>query len=253
NAFALVNIDDKRGTVMIQNTEAKKHTYAKRNMTDFKVRLLENAISGLHLEINGQEVHSRLIGEFNAYNLTAVYGTAMLLEQDPIEVLTVMSQLKAAEGRFDYIQDDEGKAGIVDYAHTPDALEKILETINELKSPLSKVITVVGCGGDRDRKKRPVMAQIAVAGSDLAILTSDNPRTEDPDFIISEMEAGLNKDQLKQTLTISNRRSAIKTAVKMATSKDIVLVAGKGHEKYQEINGVRHPFDDKAELIAAMS
>ena len=164
-----------------------------------------------------------------------------------------MSKLKAAEGRFDYIQDDEGKAAIVDYAHTPDALEKILETINELKSPHSKVITVVGCGGDRDRKKRPVMAQIAVAGSDLAILTSDNPRTEDPDFIISEMEAGLNKDQLKQTLTISSRRSAIKTAVKMATSKDIILVAGKGHEKYQEINGIKHPFDDKAELLAAMS
>jgi UDP-N-acetylmuramoyl-L-alanyl-D-glutamate--2,6-diaminopimelate ligase len=187
-----------------------------------------------------------MIGEFNAYNLSAVYATAILLEQDKMETLTALSDLRGAEGRFDYIIDPKNNImGIVDYAHTPDAVEKVLETIKKLKKPASRIITVLGCGGDRDKTKRPIMAKVAAQWSNQVILTSDNPRTEDPNAILKDMEAGLNPEELKKTLIIENREQAIKTAVRLAQNQDIILVAGKGHEKYQEIMGVKHDFDDK--------
>ena len=248
NSFALVNLDDKRGEVMLQNTKAQKNTYGLKRLADFKGKIIENSLLGLHLDVNGRAFFSRLIGGFNAYNLLAVYATAILLEQDETEVLTALSNIKAAEGRFDYIQSQQQKIiGIVDYAHTPDALLKVLETIHELKQS-SQVITVVGCGGDRDRAKRPVMAKIACQWSDQVILTSDNPRSEEPDSIIEEMETGVPKEAQHKVLSITNRKQAIKTACRLAKAQDIILVAGKGHEKYQEINGVKHPFDDKAIL-----
>ncbi len=251
-AFALVNIDDKRGKVMVQNTKAAVFTYSIQRIADFRWKILENNITGLILAMGEMEIATRLIGKFNAYNLLAVYGTAILLQQDKIQVLTAISQLKAAEGRFDYVIDDfKGRTGIVDYAHTPDALEKVLNTINNLKKTETRILTVVGCGGDRDKGKRPIMAKTAVALSDQVILTSDNPRSEDPDLILQEMEEGLNADEKDQTLTISNRREAIRTACKLARRGDIILVAGKGHEKYQEIKGVRYEFDDKAVLKEA--
>ncbi len=246
NAFALVNVDDKRGEVMVQNTKASVYRYSLQKLTDFKAKILENSLLGLHLEINGQEFYGRLIGEFNAYNLLAVYATGILLGQDKAEVLTALSQLKAAEGRFDYIFDQKRQVlGIVDYAHTPDALEKVLDTIRQLRQVDARVITVVGCGGDRDKTKRPEMAKIACNLSEQVILTSDNPRTEQPEAILADMEAGVPKDAAGRVLTISDRKQAIKTACRIAQSGDIILVAGKGHEKYQEINGVKYPFDDK--------
>ncbi len=249
NAFALSNYDDKRGTVMLQNTRARKQGYSLRTLTDFKAKILDNSLTGLHLELDGEDFFSRLIGDFNAYNLVAVYGTARLLEQDKLEVLTALSQLKAAEGRFDYVLDQERQIiGIVDYAHTPDALEKVLRTIDALKQGKEQVITVVGCGGDRDRTKRPIMARAACEMSNQVILTSDNPRTEDPETILDEMEAGVSADQKHKVLRITNRLQAIRTACRLAQRGDLILVAGKGHEKYQEINGVKHPFDDKAVL-----
>lgn len=251
-AFALINIDDKRGRVMVQNTLAEINTYSLQSMADFRVRIMENAFTGLALKINEQELIARLIGEFNAYNLIAVYGVAILLEQDSIQTLTALSKIKAAEGRFDYVTDPtEGKIGIVDYSHTPDALEKALDTIEEIKMPQAKVITVVGCGGDRDKQKRPVMAKVASSKSDLAILTSDNPRTEDPFRILKDMEEGITPELRPKVFIIENRKEAIRTAVRLAGARDVILVAGKGHEKYQEINGVKHPFDDKAVLKAA--
>jgi UDP-N-acetylmuramoyl-L-alanyl-D-glutamate--2,6-diaminopimelate ligase len=248
-AFALTNLDDKRGSVMLQNTRAQKHGYSLRTLASFKGKILENNLTGLIMDINGQEVHFRLIGTFNAYNLLAVYGAALLLEQDKQQVLRVLSNLSGAEGRFDYtVSPQKGVIGIVDYAHTPDALLNVLATIALLRKGNEQVITVAGCGGDRDTAKRPVMAAVAAEHSDKVILTSDNPRSEDPAEIIRQMEAGLKVTQHKKTLSITDRKEAIKTACSLAQPGDIILVAGKGHEKYQEINGVKHPFDDKAVL-----
>lgn len=246
SAFAITNADDKRGMVMLQNTVAKKLTYSLRTMADFKGKILENHLTGLFMSINEQEVHFRLIGEFNAYNLLAVYGAAISLGEDKQEVLTQLSMLSGAEGRFDYsISARDRVIGIVDYAHTPDALLNVLATIKNLRKGHEKVITVVGCGGDRDKTKRPVMAEVAVEHSDKVILTSDNPRSEDPTEIIKDMEAGVSAAARRKVLSIADRREAIRTAISLAGPEDIVLIAGKGHEKYQEIKGVKYDFDDK--------
>jgi UDP-N-acetylmuramoyl-L-alanyl-D-glutamate--2,6-diaminopimelate ligase len=246
NAFALVNGDDKRAEVMLQNTRAKCCYYALRKPADFKARLIENNMTGLQILLDGFDFYSRLIGEFNVYNLTAAYAVGILLGQDKLEVLRVLSNLKAAEGRFDYVVHEGRKiTGIVDYAHTPDALQKVLETIVDLNRGTGRVITVFGCGGDRDRTKRPEMARVACELSDTVIITSDNPRTENPAAIIEEIESGVPPLASRKVLTIENRKQAISTACKLAAANDVILIAGKGHEKYQEINGVRHPFDDK--------
>lgn len=254
-AFALTNIDDRNGAIMLQNTAANKVTYGLKKPADFKAKIIENSLNGLHLELDGTEIHARMIGEFNAYNLTAAYAVATLLGADKMETMTVLSDLRGAEGRFDYINHPTkpGCIGIVDYAHTPDALEKVLETIAKLKKKTSRVITVTGAGGDRDKTKRPIMAQVSARFSDQLILTSDNPRTEDPAAILKDMEAGLDAEGLKKTLVIADRAQAIKTAVRFAGPNDIILVAGKGHEKYQDIQGVKHPFDDKEVLKGMMS
>lgn len=245
-AFALLNADDKRGRVIGQNTTARKFFYALKSTADYRATILENNLTGLILQMDGEEVHFLLIGEFNAYNLLAVYAAARLLGEDKKEVLLHLSALKGAEGRFDYLISPKQRVmAIVDYAHTPDALLNVLATIRNLKEGHEQVITVVGCGGDRDRAKRPVMAEVAAQYSDRVILTSDNPRGEDPVAIIAEMEAGVPVPLKKKLLTIPDRREAIRTALILAGGGDIVLVAGKGHEKYQEIAGVRHPFDDK--------
>ena len=251
-AFALTNRDDRNGMVMVQNTAAKVSTYSLQGMADFRCKLIENTFQGLHLEINGNEVWAQLVGRFNAYNLMAIYSTAVLCGTDPLEALRILSMLKAAEGRFQYV-NGRGITAIVDYAHTPDALQNVISTINDIRTDSQRLITVVGCGGDRDPFKRPEMAQIAAKGSSKVILTSDNPRTENPAKIIDAMEAGLTAEQKSQTLRIDDRRQAIKTAVMIAQEGDIVLVAGKGHEKYQEINGVRHHFDDREELQQALA
>lgn len=248
SAFAISNKDDKRGEVMLQNTNAKKYYYSLKTVADFKGKILDNALTGLQMLVNDIEVHFRLIGEFNAYNLLAVYGAAVCLGEDKNEVLTVLSLLTGAEGRFEYIMSKQMIIGIVDYAHTPDALENVLITIKKLRKGHEQIITVVGCGGDRDKTKRPVMAKEASALSDRVILTSDNPRTEDPYEILKDMEQGLDSAGKRKTITIADRREAIKTAVSLAKAEDIVLIAGKGHEKYQEINGVRNHFDDKEVL-----
>lgn len=246
SAFALTNIDDKRGGVMVQNTRARIYRYSLRQLAEFKAKIIENSLSGLHLEIGKQEFFGRLIGEFNAYNLLAVYAAAVLLDQDAVETLTVLSTIKAAEGRFDYLVDARRQVtGIVDYAHTPDALEKVLSTINRVKGGDGKIIAVVGCGGDRDKAKRPRMAEVACNYSDQVIFTSDNPRSEDPEAIIRDMEKGIPPYATRKTLSITSRAEAIRTACSMAQPGDVVLVAGKGHEKYQEIKGVKYPFDDK--------
>lgn len=249
-AFTLTNADDKNGRFMLQNTRSKTYTYGLKNPADFKTKIIENGLHGLHLYLDGEQIHARLIGEFNAYNLTTVYATARLLDADKMETLAALSNLSGAEGRFEAIQNPAhpGSLGIVDYAHTPDALQQVLETIAKLKNRQSKVITVVGCGGDRDKTKRPVMAHTAARLSDQLILTSDNPRTEAPDAILRDMEAGLNPDDLNKTLIIENREQAIKTACRLAGPNDVILVAGKGHEKYQDVMGVKHPFDDKEML-----
>lgn len=249
DAFAISNADDKRGMVMLQNTHAKKYLYSLRTMADFKGRILENSLTGLVMTINDQEVHFRLIGEFNAYNLLAVYGAAICLGEDKHEVLRHMSVLTGAEGRFDCIVSPKDRIiGIVDYAHTPDALLNVLATIKNLRRGHEQIITVVGCGGDRDRTKRPVMGEVACEHSDRVIFTSDNPRSEDPDAIIRDMEAGLSASARRKYIAIPDRKEAIKTAVSMAKEEDIVLVAGKGHEKYQEVKGVKNYFDDKEVL-----
>ena len=245
-AFAISNADDKRGIVMLQNTSAKKYMYSLRTLADFKGKLMENSLAGLLMQVNDQEVHFRLIGEFNAYNLLAVYGAAICLGEDKQEVLRHLSRLTGAEGRFDYVISPKDRViVIVDYAHTPDALLNVLATIQKLRKGNEQVITVVGCGGDRDKAKRPVMAAAAVGHSSKTILTSDNPRTEDPAQIIRDMEAGLQASARRKYLSITDRKEAIRTALTLAQPNDIVLVAGKGHEKYQEINGVRQHFDDK--------
>jgi len=245
-AFALTNIDDKQGEVMVQNTKATVARYSLRRLTDYKARIIDNSLTGLHLELNGVDFFSRLIGGFNAYNLLAVYATAQLLEMDQMETLTQMSGLHSAEGRFEYlIHPTTLVYAIVDYAHTPDALEKVLSTLKKLRRSKEQILTVVGCGGDRDKRKRPIMADVAVRYSDQVILTADNPRTEDPEAIIREMEAGISATDKNKVLSITNREQAIRTACKLAQPGDFILVAGKGHEKYQEINGVKHPFDDQ--------
>ena len=250
SAFAITNSDDKRGEVMLQNTKAKKLSYGLKSSADYKGKILENALTGLVMLVNDIEVHFRLIGEFNAYNLLAVYGAAVNLGIESNTALTTLSMLAGAEGRFDYIISNKQVIGIIDYAHTPDALENVLATIKKLRKGYEQVITVVGCGGDRDKTKRPIMAQTACDLSDKVILTSDNPRTEDPAAIIADMEAGLNTAAKRKYIAILDRKEAIKAAVEFAKPEDIVLVAGKGHEKYQDINGVKHPFDDKAILLA---
>ncbi len=246
SAFAISNADDKRGTVMLQNTNAKKYYYSLKTVAEFKGKILDNSLSGLMMTVNDIEVHFRLIGEFNAYNLLAVYGAAVCLGEDKQEVLTALSVLTGAEGRFDYVVSAKEKViAIVDYAHTPDALLNVLATIKKLKKGFEQVITVVGCGGDRDRTKRPVMAEAACEYSDKAIFTSDNPRSEDPVQIIKDMEEGLSAAARRKYISIVDRKEAIKTAISLAKPEDIILIAGKGHEKYQEIKGVRNQFDDK--------
>ncbi|MEL6986550.1 MAG: UDP-N-acetylmuramoyl-L-alanyl-D-glutamate--2,6-diaminopimelate ligase [Bacteroidota bacterium] len=254
NAFALINSDDRYGEIMAQNSSAKVSTYSLKKIADFKAKVKERSINGLHLDINGKDFHSYLTGDFNAYNLLAVFGTAILLSHDESEILEALSTLRPAEGRFDVIQNSTSTlSAIVDYAHTPDALENVLNTISKVMPKNAKLITVVGCGGNRDKKKRPKMAYIAAHYSDQVILTSDNPRDEDPLMILQEMKAGLDKpEMLKKALEIENRKEAIKTAIALANSGDIILVAGKGHEKYQEIKGEKFPFDDKEILIEAM-
>lgn len=244
-AFALINRDDKNGKVMVQNTAASVHTFSTRSMADFRCKVLENHFEGMLLEMDGIEVWTHFVGKFNASNLLAVYGCAVLLHQDKEEILRVISDLTPVRGRFEAIRSPEGVLAIVDYAHTPDALRNVLAAISEIRTGKEKVITVVGAGGDRDRTKRPEMAREAVMSSDRVILTSDNPRTEDPDTIIREMEAGICREEKEKVVSITNRREAIKTACMMAVPGDIILVAGKGHENYQEINGVKFHFDDR--------
>jgi UDP-N-acetylmuramoyl-L-alanyl-D-glutamate--2,6-diaminopimelate ligase len=243
-AFALTNIDDKNGKVMLQNTLAKTYTYAVQSPADFKAKIIENQFSGMALQFDGIEVWTKLIGKFNAYNLLAVYATGLLLNQDKTELLQVLSILESVEGRFQYIKSSNGITAIIDYAHTPDALNNVLTTIQTIRKKEERILTVVGCGGDRDRTKRPEMARIACEMSDQVILTSDNPRTEDPQFILNEMWGGVLPQMSAKTLCITDREQAIKTAVSLAKNGDIILIAGKGHEKYQEINGVKYDFDD---------
>lgn len=243
-AFALSNIDDKNGAVMLQNTVAKKCTYALKSYADYKAQILENQLSGLLLKINNNEVWVKLIGTFNAYNLLAIYGTAVELGMDSFDALRLLSDLESVSGRFQFIVSDSNITAIVDYAHTPDALENVLKTIGDIRTKNEQLITVVGCGGNRDMAKRPIMAGIASDLSDKVILTSDNPRNEDPDMIISEMEQGVAIHNQRKVLSISDRKQAIKVACQLAGPNDIILIAGKGHETYQEIKGVRYDFDD---------
>jgi len=246
SAFAISNADDKRGTVMLQNTHAKRYLYSLRTLADFKGKLVENTLAGLVMTINDQEVHFRMIGEFNAYNLLVVYGAAICLGEDRLEILRCLSMLTGAEGRFDYTVSARDRIiAIVDYAHTPDALLNVLVTIQKLKKGIEQVITVVGCGGDRDKTKRPLMADVACEHSDRVLFTSDNPRSEDPAEIIRDMERGLPAAARRKYISIVDRREAIKTAISLAGKDDIVLIAGKGHEKYQEVKGVKSHFDDK--------
>ena len=249
SAFALNNSDDKNGNVMLQNTKAHKKSYGLKSMADYKARILENQFEGLLLQIDGEEVWFKMVGTFNAYNLLAVYATAMLLEQDKANILTTLSKLTGARGRFEYIVSPNKIVGIVDYAHSPDAVQNILSTIHDIRKGNEKVITVLGCGGDRDKTKRPIMAKTACEWSDKVILTSDNPRSEDPNQIIKDMEAGVDQAFKRHTISIVDRREAIKTACMLAAPGDIVLIAGKGHEKYQETKGVRAHFDDMEELL----
>lgn len=252
SAFALTNADDKRGLVMLQNTKAQKCTYSLRVPAIIKGKVLENNLTGLIMSVDGQEAHFRMIGTFNAYNLLAVYGAATLLGADKMEVLSVLSDLHGAPGRFEtYMSPNDKVLGIIDYAHTPDALINVLATINQLRVAGQQVITVVGCGGDRDKTKRPIMAEVACEHSDKAIFTADNPRSEDPEVILNEMEAGLTAPQRRKALRITDRKEAIKTACSLAQPGDIILVAGKGHETYQEIKGVKYPFDDRIVLTDA--
>ncbi len=244
DAFALTNKDDRNGMVMLQNTKAKKYSYGLKSVADFKCRVIENHLNGLLLSIDNQEVWVKLIGSFNAYNVLVVYTVALLLKQDKVQVLTTLSNLNSVEGRFQYLKSKNGIVAIIDYAHTPDALKNVLETIKDIRTGNEQVITLVGCGGDRDAAKRPIMAQIACEYSNKIILTSDNPRSENPEDILNQMQSGIAPSDAKKTLRISDRKEAIKTAVAFAKEGDIILVAGKGHEKYQEISGVKHPFDD---------
>ena len=252
SAFAITNVDDKNGELMLQNTKAKVLKYSLRTLVDYKAKIIASDFSGLQLEINGQEVHSRLLGRFNAYNLLAVYATAEQLEYESDEILQAMSQVAPVEGRFDVIHGKGGRVGIVDYAHSPDALEKIITTVKSIEQK-RELIVLVGCGGDRDKAKRPVMGKIAAKLADTVVFTSDNPRSEDPDEILKAMYADLSNEEEEKVIEIENRGQAIKTAVKISKPGDIILIAGKGHEKYQEIKGVKVPFDDKQKLTAHLS
>jgi len=243
-AFALTNVDDKNGLFMLQNTKARKYTYALKSYADYRAQILENQFDGQLLKVDDNELWTKLIGHFNAYNMLAIYATADLLGMEKLETLRLLSELENVDGRFQYFISNHRITAIVDYAHTPDALKNVLETINALRTGNENVITVVGCGGDRDRSKRPVMGNIAAEMSNVAIFTSDNPRTESPSLIIADMEEGVEPQNVKRVLSIENREQAIKTACKMAASNDIILVAGKGHETYQETNGERVDFDD---------
>ncbi|WP_346862826.1 UDP-N-acetylmuramoyl-L-alanyl-D-glutamate--2,6-diaminopimelate ligase [uncultured Draconibacterium sp.] len=247
-AFALSNIDDKNGLVMMQNTKARKLTYSNRAMADYRCKVMESHFDGMLLNLDNQEIWTRFVGLFNASNLLAVYATALELEQDKDEVLAIMSNLQPVQGRFETIRSLDGKFAIVDYAHTPDALKNVLAAISEIRTRNEQVITVVGAGGDRDKTKRPEMAKEALLASDKVILTSDNPRTENPAEILKDMEAGVAPQYKNKVLTIESRRDAIKTAAMLAQPGDIILIAGKGHENYQEVNGVKHHFDDKEEI-----
>ena len=244
NAFAISNVDDKNGTIMLQNTKAKKITYALKSYADYKAQILENQFTGLLLKINNHEVWSKLIGSFNAYNLLAILATAEALGLEEQEALRLLSELESVSGRFQYVISEGKVTAIVDYAHTPDALENVLKTIENIRTKNEQLITVVGCGGDRDKTKRPIMAQIASTLSDKVVFTSDNPRTENPETIIEEMEKGVEPQNFKKTVSVLDRKQAIKMACQLANPNDIILIAGKGHETYQEINGVRHDFDD---------
>lgn len=243
-AFALVNVDDKNGLYMMQNSAAKKYTYALKSYADYRAQILENQLNGLFLKINDNEVWTKLIGNFNAYNIIAIYGTADLLGLESVEILRLISELESVSGRFQYLISEEKITAIVDYAHTPDALKNVLETINSIRTKNEELITVVGCGGDRDKTKRSKMAHLASALSTKVIFTSDNPRTEDPEKIIEDMEVGVEPQNFKKTMSIVDRRQAIKTACQFANPNDIILIAGKGHETYQEIKGKRTEFND---------
>lgn len=252
-AFAIYNKDDKNGPIMVQNTKARKLGYALKSYTDYQANVLENQFGGLLLKVNGHELWTKMIGEFNAYNVLAIYTCAIELDLEEMEVLEAISKLDGVSGRFQYFTTVKDKiTAIVDYAHTPDALKNVLETINSIRTKNERVITVVGCGGDRDRTKRPIMANVATSLSDLVILTSDNPRTEDPASILKEMQAGVEPQNYKKSITIVDREQAIKTAANMAQPKDIILIAGKGHETYQEVNGVRHDFDDRLKITTIL-
>jgi UDP-N-acetylmuramoyl-L-alanyl-D-glutamate--2,6-diaminopimelate ligase len=250
-AFALTNLDDKNGAVMLQNTRAKKLSYALKHDADFKGIIMESHFDGMLLKVNGTEVYTQLVGRFNASNLLAIYGAALSLGFDKDELLVEISKLHGANGRFDMVYSDNGIVGIIDYAHTPDALQNVLETINEVRCHKETLFTIVGCGGNRDTTKRPEMAAVAVKLSDRVILTSDNPRNEDPDEIIRQMKAGITAEDSRKVLSITNRHEAIRTGVALAKKGDIILIAGKGHENYQEINGIKNHFDDKEELSKA--
>jgi UDP-N-acetylmuramoyl-L-alanyl-D-glutamate--2,6-diaminopimelate ligase len=249
DAFALTNKDDKNGLVMLQNTPATKYTYALKNMADFKARIIESDLNGMLLNINEQEVWFRLVGNFNAYNILTVYGVAFLLGKEKEDIVQKLSSIESVKGRFDYVRSNSGVVAIIDYAHTPDALKNVLETINEIRTQNEQLITVVGCGGNRDAAKRPLMADIASELSTKVIFTSDNPRNENPETILDDMQKGVKPLHYKKTLRITDRKEAIKAAVAGASKGDIILIAGKGHENYQEINGVKHPFDDKATVV----
>jgi UDP-N-acetylmuramoyl-L-alanyl-D-glutamate--2,6-diaminopimelate ligase len=245
DAFALTNKDDKNGMVMLQNTKATRYTYSLKSLADFKAKIIESDFNGMLLNIDGDEAWFRLVGNFNAYNLLAVYGTAFLLGKSKHEIITHLSNIESVKGRFEYVRSDNGVIAIIDYAHTPDALENVLTTINEIRTQNEQLITVVGCGGNRDTSKRPEMADVATELSTRVIFTSDNPRNEDPEAILDDMQKGVKPLHYKKTLRITDRREAIKTAVSFAQKNDIILIAGKGHENYQEIKGVKHHFDDK--------
>lgn len=245
DAFALTNKDDKNGLVMLQNTKATKYTYALQSMSDFRIRIIEQDFNGMLLNIDGSEIWVRLTGEFNAYNVLAVYATAFLLGLSKEDILMGLSKLKPVSGRFDYQQSADKVTGIVDYAHTPDALQNVLETINKIRTHNEELITIIGCGGDRDKTKRPLMAKVACELSSKVILTSDNPRSEEPETILDDMERGVPALHYKKVLRIADRKEAIRTAVSISRKGDIILLAGKGHENYQEIKGVKQPFDDK--------
>jgi len=252
-AFSLVNADDKNGLFMLQNSKSKKHTYALKTLADYKGRILESSFSGMLLVMNQQELWSKLIGQFNGYNLLAIFGVTQLLGMDALEALKIISNLESVSGRFQHMVSDKGITVIVDYAHTPDALKNVLQTIEGIRTRKENVLTVVGCGGDRDRSKRPKMGAIAAQMSDQAIFTSDNPRTENPAVIIEEIEAGVEEQYINKTLVVADRKQAIKAACKMAVSGDIILIAGKGHENYQDINGVKSHFDDYETVIELLN